>query len=156
MKNKILNFDTLQKRIENCQKDNKKVVLCYGVFGALHIGHIRYLKQAERYGDVIVTVITPSHHEDPETKEHYESMRAEALAHLDWIDYVAVNTHADFQEMIKALKPDVFAKGFEAVHVSEDLNQEFSEKQFFQNNSFFLLCLQPRHTNRPCNYQRAK
>jgi len=132
MKTKILNFDVLQNRIKKYQKNNKKVVMCYGMFSVLHVGHIRYLKQAERYGDVVVVVITPDNHEDSDMKEYSESMRAEALAHLDWIDFVAVNTCTDFQEMIRALKPDVFAKGFESVHVSDNLNIEAQEEQFFQ------------------------
>lgn len=133
MKSKILDFDTLQKRINNYQKNNKKVVMCYGVFGTLHIGHIRYLKKAEQYGDVVIVVITPDNHENKAIKEHLESMRAEALAHLGWIDSVAVNVYADFQEMISVLKPDVFARGFESVHVSDNVNQEVQEEQFFQN-----------------------
>ena len=124
MKSKIFSFDNLRKRIENYQKNNKKVVMCHGMFGVLHIGHIRYLKQAEQYGDVVVVVITPDRYIDSVEKENYESMRAEALAHLDWIDSVAVNNCAGFQEMIKVLSPDVFAKGFESVHVSESLNNQ--------------------------------
>jgi len=133
MKSKILDFDTLKKRIESYQKDNKKVVMCYGMFGTLHIGHIRYLKQAEQYGDVVVVVITPDKHINSIEKENYESMRAEAIAHLDWIDSVAVNNCADFQEMIRILKPDVFARGFESVHVSDNNDQEVQDEQFFQN-----------------------
>ena len=133
MKSKILNFDALQKRINNYQKNNKKVVMCYGVFSALHIGHVRYLKQAQQYGDVVVVVITPDIHENAVIKEHFESMRAEALAHLDWIDSVTVNIYADFQEMARVLKPDVFARGFESVHARDIVNQEVQEEQFFQD-----------------------
>jgi len=133
MKSKILSFDNLRKRIENYQKDNKKVVMCYGMFGVLHIGHIRYLKQAEQYGDVVVVVITPDRYIDSIEKENYESMRAEALVHLDWIDSVAVNNCDDFQEMIRALSPDVFAKGFESVHADDQPNQEDQEEQFLQS-----------------------
>jgi len=132
MKSKIINFDTLRRRIENYKKDGEKVVLCYGMFGALHIGHIRYLKQAEQYGDVVVVAITPDNHVDPDQKERFESMRAEALAHLDWIDAVTVNTCGNFQEMISVLRPDVYARGFESVHTIDKLNQETQQEQVCQ------------------------
>ena len=38
MKSKIISFGNLRKRIHSYQKNNKKVVMCYGMFGVLHIG----------------------------------------------------------------------------------------------------------------------
>ncbi len=114
-KRKILSFDTLLSTIRETQKKGKKAVLCYGVFGVLHVGHIRYLKQAKEYGNLLIVVITPDHGEDPKSKERFENMRAEALAHLDWIDVVSIDIHDSFREMIKALTPDVYVKGFESV-----------------------------------------
>ena len=113
-KRKILSFDTLLHTIRETQKQGKKAVLCYGVFGVLHVGHIRYLKKAKEYGDFLIVVITSDHREDPKSKERFEDMRAEALAHLDWVDLVSIDIHDSFREMIKALTPDVYVKGFES------------------------------------------
>jgi len=103
------------------------------MFGVLHMGHIRYLKQARQYGDIVMVVITPDEYVDPGQKESFESMRADALAHLDWIDAIAVNSCGSQQEMIQTLMPDVFAKGFESVQGGEELNRETQNKQFFEN-----------------------
>ena len=114
-KRKILPFDTLLVTIREIQKEGKKAVLCYGVFGALHVGHIRYLRKAKNHGDFLVVVITPDPREDLQSKERFENMRAEALANLDWIDAVSIDIHESFRDMIKVLTPDVFVKGFESV-----------------------------------------
>ena len=119
-KRKILSFDTLLLKVREIQKQGKKVVLCYGVFGVLHVGHIRYLKKAKEYGNFLVVVITPDLSEDPKSKERFEDMRAEALAYLDWVDVVSINMHGSFHEMIRALTPDVYVKGFESVGSAED------------------------------------
>jgi len=119
-KRKILKFDTLLHTTREIQKQGKKAVLCYGMFGVLHVGHIRYLKKAKEHGDFLIVLITPDHREDPKSKERFEDMKAEALAHLDWVDMVSIDIHGSFPEMIKALTPDVYVKGFESVGSVED------------------------------------
>jgi len=114
-KRKILSFDTLLRTTREIQEQGKKAVLCYGIFGVLHVGHIRYLKQAKEYGNLLIVVITSDPEGDPNTEEQFEDMRAEALAHLDWIDVVSIDIHGSFREMIQALIPDVYVKGFESV-----------------------------------------
>ena len=128
-KRKILPFDTLLRMIRETQKQGKKAVLCYGVFGVLHVGHIRYLKKAKECGNFLIVVITPDPKEDPRTKERFEDMRAETLAHLDWVDVVSIDIHDSFGEMIKALMPDVFVKGFESVGSGDHEGNEAHEDQ---------------------------
>ena len=128
-KNKVLSFDTLVVTVGEIQKQGKKTVLCYGVFGVLHIGHIRYLKKAKEYGNLLLVVITPDPKEDPSSQERFEDMRAEALAHLDWVDVVSIDIHGSFREMIKALTPDVYVKGFESVGSADQKGNEIYEDQ---------------------------
>ena len=128
-KRKILSFDTLLHTIREIQGQGKKVVLGYGIFGVLHIGHIRYLKKAKEYGDFLVVVITPDDREGPKNKNGFEDVRAEALAHLDWIDAVSIDINGSFHEMIKVLKPDVYVKGFESVKSKYQEGNGDSENQ---------------------------
>ena len=121
-KRKILKFDTLPRKIREVQDQGKKVVLSYGIFGVLHIGHIRYLRRARDYGDFLIVVITPDDREEPTTKERFEDMRAEALAHLDWVDAVSIDMEGSLNEMIRTVKPNTYVKGFEAVGFAGDQN----------------------------------
>jgi len=128
-KHKILSFDTLLRTIREIQSQGKKVVLSYGIFGVLHIGHIRYLKKAKSYGNVLIVVITPDPKEDPKNKERFQDIRAEALAHLDWVDVVSIDIHGSFREMIKALTPDVYVKGAESAGSGDQKGNEAREDQ---------------------------
>ena len=37
---------------------NKKTVLCHGVFDLLHIGHIYYLEEAKKNGEILIVSLT--------------------------------------------------------------------------------------------------
>ena len=41
---------------------DRKVVLCHGVFDFLHLGHIRHLRAAKSFGDILVVSITDDAH----------------------------------------------------------------------------------------------
>ena len=107
-------------------------MLCYGIFNVLHIGHIRYLKQAGQLGDILVVVLTPDRPMDKHNQQRDNLQRAEALAHLDWIDAVTVNTRRTWKEMMQELGPDVYAKGFESVQADNQFEYQKHEREFFR------------------------
>jgi len=91
------------------------VVHCHGVFDPLHIGHIRHFQQAKRLGDILVVTVTPDRHvnKGPHRPVFNEELRAEAIAALQCVDYVAINEWPTAVDAIKMLKPDFFVKGSE-------------------------------------------
>ena len=88
-------------------RSGKKLVLCHGVFDLLHIGHIRYFEQAKKYGDILIVTVTPDRfvNKGPERPAFPENLRAEAIAALDVVDYVAINEWPTAVETIHILKP---------------------------------------------------
>jgi rfaE bifunctional protein nucleotidyltransferase chain/domain len=92
-----------------------RIVHCHGVFDLLHIGHIRYLQQARRLGDVLVVTITPDRfvNKGPHRPAFQESLRLDALAALDCVDFVAINTGPTATTALRRLRPAVYAKGAE-------------------------------------------
>lgn len=97
------------------QRRGKKVVHCHGVFDPLHVGHIRYLNQAQQLGDILIVTVTPDHFvkKGPHRPAFPESLREEAIAALEGVDYVAVNEWPTAVETIKLLRPDFYVKGSE-------------------------------------------
>jgi rfaE bifunctional protein kinase chain/domain/rfaE bifunctional protein nucleotidyltransferase chain/domain len=91
----------------------KKVVQCHGVFDLLHIGHIRHFNEAKKAGDLLVVTLTPDRfvNKGPHRPAFTESLRAEAIASLDCVDYVAINEWPTAVEAIALVRPDVYAKG---------------------------------------------
>src|SRR3954468_24944354 len=110
---KVQTLDNLAAILERHRADGRRVVLCHGVFDLLHIGHVRHFEQARKLGDVLVVTITPDRfvNKGIGRPAFPETLRAEFLASLGCVDYVAVNRWPSAVETIQLLKPAVFAKG---------------------------------------------
>jgi len=94
--------------------EGRKIVFTNGCFDILHVGHVKYLKQARRLGDVLivglnsdrsVSAIKPGRPLNPEKN------RAEVLAALTAVDYVVVFHETTPYSLIKVVKPDILVKG---------------------------------------------
>jgi len=112
-------------------RDGKRIVLCHGVFDLLHIGHIRYFEQAKKHGDLLVVTVTPDRfvNKGPERPAFSENLRAEAVAALDVVDYVAINEWPTAVETIHILKPDIYAKGSEYKDVKKDITGKITDEE---------------------------
>lgn len=100
----------------------KTVVQCHGVFDLMHIGHIRHFREARKLGDILVVTVTPDRYvnKGPHRPVFTESLRAEAIASLDCVDYVAINQWPTAVEAIECLRPSVYAKGSDYRDAAED------------------------------------
>lgn len=120
---KIVNFEELVRNVESLHRKGKRIVYCHGVFDLLHIGHIRYFKQSAKQGDALVVTLTPDKYVDkgPTRPAFTESHRAEAIASLDIVDFVAVNKWATAENSLRELRPHVYSKGAEFKRPSDDM-----------------------------------
>lgn len=50
---KITTLEDLAAQAKLARAQGKRVVLAHGVFDLLHMGHVRYLQQAKKLGDVL-------------------------------------------------------------------------------------------------------
>jgi len=110
---KIQSLSDLAADVRRWKAAGKKVVHAHGVFDLLHIGHIRYFSQARKFGDVLIVTVTPDHfvNKGPHRPLFHETLRAEAIAALDSVDYVAINKWPTAVETIGMLCPDFYVKG---------------------------------------------
>ncbi len=92
-----------------------KVVLAHGCFDGLHAGHLRHLKEAKSYGDwLIVSVTTDAWVKKGPGRPYIpEHLRAELVGALRCVDEVVLTDGNSAAEVIRRLKPSVFAKGFD-------------------------------------------
>jgi len=120
---KILAMEELAVVLADLKAAGKRVVLCHGVFDLLHIGHIRYFRQAAKYGDVLVVTVTPDQYVDkgPDRPAFTECLRAEAIASMDVVDFVAINKWPTAEETLRLLRPDFYVKGAEFKDISSDM-----------------------------------
>lgn len=119
---KVVEFAHLREVLGNYRKADKTVVLCHGVFDLLHIGHIWHLQEAKQQGDVLVVTVTPDEfvNKGPGRPVFGHKLRAQALAALGVVDFVAVSQSPDAVPIISSLKPDVYVKGPDYQKVSDD------------------------------------
>lgn len=110
---KVKDLDELAEMTEALRRQSKTIVQCHGVFDLIHPGHIRHFESAKREGDVLVVTITEDRHvnKGPGRPVFNQRLRAESVAALQVVDFVAINRCPSAVEAIGLLKPHVYVKG---------------------------------------------
>ncbi len=112
---KIKTQDELIPILKDLKKNSRRIVFTNGCFDILHVGHIRYLKEAKGYGDMLIVAVNS----DSSVKSIKgdkrpivsQSERAEVVAALEMVDYVTMFDEDTPYNIIKKLQPDVLIKG---------------------------------------------
>ncbi len=112
---KILSIDSMAEAIARLKKQGKKVALCHGCFDLMHPGHIKYFQSARKLGDALAVTITPDRFVDkgPGRPVFNQNLRAESIAALECVDFVAVNEWLTAEKTLEKLLPDYYVKGQE-------------------------------------------
>ncbi len=111
----LLNRGDLLAERQHLREQEKRVVFTNGCFDLLHPGHVRYLAEARKLGDVLIVALnsdTSVRHLKGEGRPILqEQERAEVLAALAMVDYVTIFAEETPRELIAELLPDVLVKG---------------------------------------------
>jgi rfaE bifunctional protein nucleotidyltransferase chain/domain len=109
---RVLELPALVAILAPSQIGHARVVLTNGVFDVLHVGHLRYLRQARALGDILVVgVNADASVNKPGRPLVPEVERAELLAALEPVDYVVIFAEPTADQLLYALRPSVYAKG---------------------------------------------
>ena len=97
------------------QSAGGRVVFTNGVFDLLHPGHVRYLTEARRLGQVLIVGINSDRSvraiKEPGRPLNPEAERAEVLLGLACVDAVVVFDDDTPHRLIEQIQPDVLVKG---------------------------------------------
>lgn len=110
-------FDSLESLLKQLAIDrpNKKLVFTNGCFDILHIGHVRYLEEAKKCGDLLVVAVNSDTSvkklKGPERPLQTEVDRATILSALRSVDYSVIFSQETPLELIESIQPDVLVKG---------------------------------------------
>jgi rfaE bifunctional protein kinase chain/domain/rfaE bifunctional protein nucleotidyltransferase chain/domain len=117
---KILTREELASRVAEARRREQKVVQCHGCFDILHPGHFRHLAWAREQGDLLVVTVSADSvvQKGPNRPFVPERLRAESLAALEFVDWVAIDDGEWAGPILELVRPDVYVKGkeFEDVH----------------------------------------
>jgi rfaE bifunctional protein nucleotidyltransferase chain/domain len=112
---KIVELEELKQEICTLKSEGKEIVHCHGCFDLMHPGHIKYFQAAKKMGDILIVTVTPDAYVDkgPDRPVFKQDLRAESIAALECVDYVAVNEWPTAEETLRLLSPDIYVKGQE-------------------------------------------
>ena len=93
----------------------KKIVFTNGCFDILHIGHVKYLKESKKFGDILIVGLNS----DSSVKRlkgesrpiNNEQDRAGVLDELKSVDYVVIFKEDSPVNLLNIIKPDIYTKG---------------------------------------------
>lgn len=112
---KIRSWEDLKAIEDKARAEGKKIVFTNGCFDILHVGHLRYLQEAKKLGDIFIVAVNS----DSSVKElkgptrpiNNENDRMEMLAGLQCVDYVTMFTEKTAINVVNYFKPDIYVKG---------------------------------------------
>jgi rfaE bifunctional protein nucleotidyltransferase chain/domain len=133
---KVVTVEELATRVAEMRAAGKCVVLCHGVFDLLHYGHILHFREARTQGDVLVVTLTPDVYvnKGPNRPAFTETYRAQMLASLEMVDFVAINRWPTAVEMLTTVRPDIYAKGPDYKNHAQDLTGKIDDEEAAVNN----------------------
>jgi rfaE bifunctional protein nucleotidyltransferase chain/domain len=128
---KIKKLDELIKLSAALRKKGKKIVHCHGVFDLLHPGHIKYFEAARKKGDVLVVTLTRDEYvnKGPGRPVFNHDLRAESIAAMECVDFVAINEWPTAVETIKKLRPHFYVKGRDYADKKADVTGKIYEEE---------------------------
>lgn len=117
MTNRILTSASAAKISGDLRKDGKKIILVGGCFDILHNGHVRFLRNAKKLGDVLLVLLESdasiSKSKGSGRPINPQIDRAEILSELRDVDYVillpSIMTDEEYDNVIIKIKPAIIA-----------------------------------------------
>lgn len=101
--------------VKNLKKQGKITVFTNGCFDILHIGHVRYLKESAKCGNVLIiglnSDLSVKRLKGESRPINNESDRAELLSELGFVDYVVIFEQDSPIELLDEIKPNIYTKG---------------------------------------------
>jgi len=128
---KIKSIGELDRTLAKLREKGKKIIHCHGVFDLLHPGHIKHFEAAKKKGDVLIVTITKDEYvnKGPGRPIFNQNLRAESIAAIECVDFVAINEWPTAVETIKKLRPHFYVKGSDYTKKEEDVTGKIFEEE---------------------------
>lgn len=112
---KLRSLEQLRRELHAHRTQNRKIAFTNGCFDILHAGHVSYLRQARKQGDLLVVALNSDRSirrlKGPGRPVNQQEDRVMVISELESVDYVVVFDEPTPMRLIKAIRPDVLVKG---------------------------------------------
>ncbi len=132
LEEKLVPKEKISDLSQKLRNSKKKIISTNGCFDILHLGHVQYLHEARKLGDVLVIAVNSDLSvrklKGPSRPLNEETTRAKILAALECVDYVSIFTEDTPENFLSLLKPDIHVKGGD--YRPEDLPEKKVVEQY--------------------------
>lgn len=106
-------------------------VMATGVFDILHPGHIYYLKEAKKLGNTLCVVVATDSTVRKLKHEpiNPENIRLNLIKELRIVDEAHLGHKDDMYKIVKEIKPDIIALGYDQVHDENKIRLELKKRK---------------------------
>lgn len=128
---KILKINEAVKLAQILKKQNKTIVVAGGFFDILHLGHIKFLEKAKKYGDYLFLLLEDDVKERKEKGKdrpvNCQKARAGILSAFQSVDYIIMlknmTNNELYDNIMIAIQPDVIATTYGDPYVGHKKRQ---------------------------------
>ena len=115
MLNHLFTWQQSLDQKNNLQTSQKKMVFTNGCFDVLHVGHVRYLKEAKACGDFLLVALNTDESvkrlKGPSRPIFTLQDRAEVLLSLSCVDAIVSFDQDTPLDLLKYIQPPIYVKG---------------------------------------------
>lgn len=131
---RVVDFNILVEDMKKLKNKGEKIVLCHGCFDLMHPGHIKHFQAAKKMGNILIVTVTPDIYVDkgPNRPVFNEKLRAESIAALECVDFVAINKWPTAEETLRLLRPNIYVKGQEFKNIEDKTGKLQKEKKILK------------------------
>jgi FAD synthetase len=107
-----------------------KIVMLFGTFDLLHLGHLALFRQARKQGDYLIAVVARDKtvlevkHKNPQDKEKERVRKIKASG---LVNKVVLGNLRDKYSSIKKYRPNIIALGYDQRFLTDDLAEKLKE-----------------------------
>lgn len=144
----VIPFNELEQYVQSFRTLKQTISVTQGVFDMIHIGHVRYLEEVKKRGDISIVCLDS----DALTKARKgptrpivpEDERVHMLLALECVDYVVLRDNKDdADEIVKIIRPD-FLIISRTTKDYDDFEKTIREK--LKDFCKEIVCLDPQAT----------
>lgn len=128
---RIINENQIYEIAEKQRSSRKKIVLAGGCFDLIHLGHIKFLKEAKKKGDLLIILLESDESvkrlkgkNRPINNQHE---RAEVLSAISYVDIIVklkkVASNQEYDKLITQIEPHVIAATEEDSGINHKIRQ---------------------------------
>ena len=115
--NKVIKEENLSALASELHDKKLKIVLAGGCFDVLHIGHVRFLKNAKKEAEILMVLIESDESikklKGKDKPINRQKERAELVASLGFVDYVilleGIKNDSEYDKIVSLIRPSIIA-----------------------------------------------